>query len=111
MSFADQFKINLGASEFDFETKAKNGTLSEERNQDKQKADAAEIITASAGGLDSIANFASLFTGTKPTSQQQTYTPPPPQKQTNPLLIGGIAIGVLLLIALLIKSNNGKSTK
>ena len=111
MSFADQYKIDLGASNFDFENKVKNGTLREERNN-KKGADAAGIIGASAGALDSVTNFVSLFTG-QPQAQQTTYVEPQVESQKNmtPWLIGGGVVATLLIIFLLTRQGNGKPTQ
>lgn len=112
MSFANQYKIDLGANNFDFENKVKNGTLREERNN-KKNSDAAAIIEASAGGLDSITNFVSLFTGQQPQGQQTTYveSQPEPKKNMTPWLIGGGVVATLLIIFLLTRQGNGKPTQ
>lgn len=108
-NFKDQYKINLGADQFNFSKRVKDGTLSEQRNE-KKKADAAAIIEASAGGLDSVTNFVSMFMGNQPQQQQATYEPMPNSRpKVNPWLIGGIAGTVLLLILFLILAKNGKT--
>jgi len=85
------------------------GTLSEERTP-KAKPDAAEIIGASAEGLNSITGLIGTLMGSPSPAQTQTYNPPPPpKKKVSPLLIGGIIGGVALII-LLIVLNNGKSS-
>lgn len=85
-------------------------TLSEERNKNSGE-NAANIIGASAGGLDSITNFISTVTGKGGTNTDTNYNPPPPptEKKTSPLLIGGIVGVSFLIIVILILTKNGQS--
>ena len=95
----------------DFTSQYGTGTLSSERPPSvKAKPDAANIIGASADGLDSITGLIGTLMGSSNPSEQ-TYSPPPPppKKKVSPLLIGGIIGGVALVI-LLIVLNNGKSS-
>lgn len=106
-SFSSQYGNN------DFSIRNEDGTLSEERGDPKSKkpkTDAAEVINASANGLDAITNFMAPFLGGSTPAQQNYSPPPPPKKKVNPLLVGGVIGGVALII-LLIVLNNGKSTK
>ena len=110
-----QYKNNLNLS-FDkpnFKQKygKSTGTISEKRKE-KEQQDVAEIINASANGVDSIANAISLFTGNAPANggQNVQVSEPPPSKKLNPIIPIGIGAVVLLVIAFLIMSKNG-STK
>jgi hypothetical protein len=111
----NKFKFDFDKPDFQGQFGGQNGTLSEKRNEANQSSnkggDTAEIIEASADGLDSITNFVSLFTG-KPPTTETNYTPPPPQqKKVSPYVwIGGGAV-VVLLIILLISSKNGQASK
>lgn len=89
-----------------------NGTLDEKiQEKEKKETDVAGIITASAGGLDSITGLISTFTGkeTSEVSNSSNNYIPPPEKKVSPLLIGGIAAGVLVLIIVLILTKNGQA--
>jgi hypothetical protein len=112
----DELDLDFGFDKPDFQQQfgGKTGTISEKRTEgkapSKSGSSAAEIIDASAGGLDSIANFVGLFTG-KPTTTETNYTPPPPEKKkVSPFVWIGGGVVVLLLIALLISSKNGQAT-
>lgn len=100
---------------FNFTSQYGTGTLASERPptvqaKPKAKPDAANIIGASAEGLDSITGLIGTLMGSPSPAQTQTYNPPPPpKKKVSPLLIGGIIGGVALII-LLIVLNNGKSS-
>jgi hypothetical protein len=73
-------------------------------------SDIAEIIDASAGGLDSITNMVGMFTG-KPAATETNYTAPPSEKKkVSPFVWIGGGVLVFLLIALLISSKNGQAT-
>ena len=89
------------------------GTLSEDRkkNQGNGGQNAANIIDAGAGGLDSIANFISTVTGKggNANNNNNNYAPPPPEKKVSPLLIGGIVgVSFLIIIVLIITKNGNK---
>lgn len=93
-----------------------NGTLEEKRNENDGKvnggADVAGIIGAGAGGLDSITNFITSVTGkggSNTNNSNETNYIPPPENKVNPLLIGGIAAGVVVLIIVLILTKNGQA--
>ncbi|WP_052600217.1 hypothetical protein [Aureispira sp. CCB-QB1] len=108
----NKIKFDFNSPNFQNKFGGKTGTVSEQRKEQEDKSnDVANIIGASAEGLDSVTNFVSLFTGKTP-SPQANYTPaPPPQKKISPLVwIGGGAM-VLLLIILLISSKNGQTAK
>lgn len=113
--FRDQFNgsLSFDFDKPDFQKEYGTGTVSEIRDKNnKNKGDnTADIISASADGLDSIGGIISMFMGKPNPNEQSTYTapPPPPKARVNPLLIGGISLAVILLIVLLISSNNGKS--
>jgi hypothetical protein len=100
-------------NDFDFSSQYGTGTLAEERPptvqiKPKAKPDAANIIGASADGLNSITNMIGMLTGGSiPSTEAYNPPPPPPKKKVSPLLIGGIIGGVALII-LLIVLNNGK---
>lgn len=107
----NKIRFNFNQPNFQSQFGGKTGTVSEQRKEKENKSnDIANIIEASAGGLDSITNFAGLFTGKTPNSQANyTPPPPPPQKKISPFVwIGGGAI-VILLIILLITSKNGQT--
>lgn len=112
MSLFDKPNFTAQYGNNDFSIRNEDGTLSEERGDSKpkpSKGEAADIISASADGLDSIGGIMSLFMGKTPSSEPTYNNPPPPaKKKVNPLLIGGIIGGVALII-LLIVLNNGKS--
>ncbi|WMX16323.1 hypothetical protein [Aureispira sp. CCB-E] len=102
------------------------GTVSEDRNKNqnnnnansdsnqapnKKPQNAADIINASANGLDSITGFLGSLMG-KPSPSTPTYLPAPdPPPKPSPWLIGGVIGGVVLLIALLIFFKHGKSNE
>jgi hypothetical protein len=112
--FRDKYNGNLSFNfdKPDFQKEYGSGTVSEIRDQNKE-GDAADIINASANGLDSVGGIISMFMGQPNPNEQSTYNapPPPPKAKVSPLLIGGISLGVILLIVLLISSNNGKTKK
>ena len=108
----DEFNFDLGFNKPNFQQEfgGKTGTLSEKRTEETSKdssADIAGIIDASAGGLDSIANMASMFMG-KPSTEEtnHTATASPEKKKVSPWLWIGGGVLVLLLITLLISSKN-----
>lgn len=104
----DEFNISFDKP--NFQQQYGTGTLSEQRAKTKPSVDTAGIIDASAKGLDSVTNFASLFMGKSPNSNQAPPPPPPPSRpRVNPVLIGGVGLGVVLLLVLLITSKNGKT--
>lgn len=114
--FRDKFNGKLS---FDFDTpnfkeQYGTGTVSEIREQKAQKTngdDVANIINASANGVDSIGGIISMFMGKPSPNEQQTQVQaPPPKPPINPLVIGGVSLGVLLLIIFLISSSNGKNS-
>ena len=118
MSFTDQYggnsnglNINLSGQKPSYSQQfgGSNGTLSEKRKQEKKGANAADIITASAGGLDSVTGFISSIMGNGTPTANNYTPPPPPEKKVNPLLIGGIVAGVFLLIIVLILTKNGQA--
>lgn len=105
----DELDLSFDFDKPDFQKQFGSGTLSENRDKNNKKdTDVSGIIDASANGLDSVTSFVSLFTGKTPTTQSTYTAPPPPQNKINPLVIGGIGLGVVLLIAFLIFSKNGK---
>lgn len=82
--------------------------------EDKEGADAAEIITAVGGALggvasvvDSISNAANGGGANTPTIQQNS-NPAPIEKKTNPWLVGGLVGGGLLILLLLVFMNKGE---
>jgi hypothetical protein len=113
----NKIKFDFNKPDFQQQFGGKTGTISEKRTEEADSksggggGDAAEIIGASADGLDSIANFVGLFTG-KPTATESNYTTaaPPEKKKVSPLVWIGGGLVVLLLIALLISSKNGQAT-
>jgi hypothetical protein len=113
--FRDQFNGNLsfGFDKPDFQKEYGTGTISENRDKESSNKsnNTADIISASADGLDSVGGIISMFMGKPNPNEQSTYTAPPPSEKAkvSPLLIGGISLGVILLIVLLISSNNGKA--
>lgn len=120
MSFTSQYggnsnglNINLSDSKPSFSSQfgSPNGTLSEERKEGKGGSDVAGIISASAGGLDSITGFISSITGNGGSSNNGSYynPPPPPEKKPNLWLIGGIASAVVVLIIIIILTKNGQT--
>lgn len=113
--FRDQFNGNLSFNfdKPDFQEQYGTGTVSEIRDKNKKNNgdNVANIINASANGVDSVGGIISMLMGQPAPNQQNTTTAPPPtpKPKVSPLLIGGISIGVLLLIVFLISSNNGKT--
>ncbi|WMX15283.1 hypothetical protein [Aureispira sp. CCB-E] len=110
----DELNLSFDFDKPDFQGQFGSGTIRESAAQSKptNKEEVSGIIDASANGLDSITNFVSLFTGKTPATQNTTTTPPPPPpNKTKPLLIGAVGLGVVLLLAFLIFSKNGKTTK
>lgn len=113
MSTGLENKIKFNFNKPSFQSQFGDGTLSEKRKKEKKgNADNVDdIISASADGLDSVTNFISLFMG-KNQNEQPNRTaataPPPPQKRISPFVWVGGGLAVLLLIALLISSKNGK---
>jgi hypothetical protein len=90
------------------------GTLSEERDKNKKEnngSNAAAMIDAGAGGLDSITNFITSVTGNgnNNKSEQNSSAPPPSENKVNPLLIGGIVGTVFIIIIVLILTKNGSA--
>jgi hypothetical protein len=112
----DELNLDFGFDKPDFQNQfgGKTGTVSEKRNEEatsKGGGDAADIIGASADGLDSITNFVGLFTGKTPTAETNyTTAPPPEKKKVSPFVWLGGGAAVLLLIVLLISSKNGQAT-
>ena len=112
MSTLRSFEFDLGTDTPNFSSQF--GTLKEQKSNDKPKADAAEIIHASASGLDSVTNFVSMFmNGGQSSTNQNNYTPPPAETnpKISPMAIAGIVGGVVLLIIVLILLKNGKSSQ
>ncbi len=110
----NKIKFNFNQPSFQNQFGGKTGTVSEKRNEDKKgnSDNIANIIGASAEGLDSVTNFVSLFTGKAPDSQANyTPPPPPPKKKVSPFVWIGAGAMVLLLIILLITSKNGQTAK
>lgn len=109
----NKIKFEFDKPDFQGQFGGKTGTLSEKRTEAAQSStkgnDTAEIIEASAGGLDSITNFVSLFTGKTPTTETNYTPPPPPEKKVNPYVWIGGGVAVVLFIILLISSKNGQS--
>lgn len=107
-------KFEFDKPDFQKQFGGQTGTLSEKRNETNQNNnkgnDTADIIEASADGLDSVTNLISLFTGKTPTTTQANYSPPPQQeKKVSPYVWIGGGAAVVLLIILLISSKNGQS--
>lgn len=109
---SDKIKFDFNKPNFQQQFGDKKGTISEKRQEREDKSNqTADIINASANGLDSVGGIISLFMGNKtPTTSQESLPPPPPQKKTNPLIWVGGGTVVLLLIILLMTSKNGKKT-
>lgn len=106
-------KFEFDKPDFQKQFGGQTGTLSEKRNEANQNNNkgnnTADIIEASADGLDSVTNLISLFTGKTPTVEPN-YTPPPPQqKKVSPYVWIGGGAAVVVLIILLIFSKNGQS--
>jgi len=111
--FRDQYNGNLsfGFDTPDFSKEFGTGTISEVRDKENSSGDnTADIINASANGLDSVGGLISMFMNKPNSNEQNTYTTPvtTPKAAINPLVVGGVSLGVILLIVLLISSNNGK---
>jgi len=112
----NKFKFDFDKPDFQKQFGGQTGTISEKRKKETQAKgggsdNTADIIDASADGLDSITNFVSLFTGKTPTTETNYNPPPPPPKKVSPLVWVGGGLVVLLLIALLISSKNGQATE
>lgn len=111
----NKIKFNFNQPNFQHQFGGKTGTVSEKRKEDKKgnSDNIANIIGASAEGLDSVTNFVSLFTGKTPSNQtnQTAPPPPPPKKKVSPFVWIGSGVLVLLLIILLITSKNGQTAK
>lgn len=107
-----KIKFDFNQPKFQQQFGSKTGTLSEKRQEKAGNDKTAEIINASANGVDSLANVLSLFMGGGKSSQEQHYAapPPPPKNKNLPILLGGGAILILLLI-FLITSSNGQAKK
>lgn len=112
-------ELDFGFDKPNFQTQfgGKTGTVSEKRAEqasakDGGGVDAAGIIDASAGGLDSITNMVSMFTGkpSAPTTETNETATPTEKKKVNPFVWIGGGLVVLLFIALLISSKNGPAT-
>jgi hypothetical protein len=103
----DKLTFDFDKPDFQKQYGGQTGTIREKKNGG---GNTAEIIGASADGLDSVTNLISLFTGKQ--SQETNYTPPPPpeKKKVSPLLLVGGAAVVVLLIIFLISSKNGQAT-
>lgn len=112
----NKIKFDFNSPHFQKQFGGKTGTVSEKRTENSTSKggndnDVADIIDASADGLDSITNFVGLFTGKTPTAETNYTPPPPPKKKVSPLVWIGGGLVVLLFIALLISSKNGQATE
>lgn len=113
--FNGKLSFNFDDNKPSFEEQFGTGNISESRDNgnttNKGGNNAADIINASANGVNSIGGIISTLMGQPSPNQTQTQAPPPPaaRPKVNPLVFAGIGLGVLLLIILLISSSNGKS--
>ena len=109
--FQQQYSFSKPSFQQQFGKMNTAGTLTSPKpNKSKQTA---EIINASANGLDSVGNFVSLFLGGgQPTA---STVEPPPQEQVprkvSPWIWGGAGVGIILIIVLLMTSKNGKASQ
>lgn len=89
-----------------------NESTEDNKTTTKPKTNNVEgIINASADGLNAGANLVNAFNGNN-NQPAQPYTPPPSTNTTPKWVLPvGIGIAVLLIIGLLVYSNNNKNAK
>lgn len=101
-SLADKY------GKFDF---SDNANTEPETNEDADKkgkggGNAADIISASAEGVNALSGLISGFMGNNQGQQGEAPPPPPPQEGNNNLfIIGGFGIATLIIIFLITRSN------